>query len=123
MSIATLGDVETLERVPFAERQPASSVYDMLCAVADRFPDKPAFRSLDKGLADEPTRDMSYGQLKQQITQAANLFRALGVGGTNSVSLLMPIAPKPSSRCSARKRPEWRTRSISCWSRSKSSPC
>ncbi len=92
MPIATLGDVEALEHVPFAERQPASSVYDMLCAVADRFPDKPAFRSLDKGLADEPTRDMSYGQLKQQITQAANLFRSLGVGPTDSVSLLMPIA-------------------------------
>ncbi len=92
MAIATIDDVAALERVPFAERQPARSVYDMLCAVADRFPDKPAFRSLDKGLPDEPTRDMSYAQLARQITQAANLFRSLGVGPTESVSLLMPVA-------------------------------
>lgn len=92
MAIATLDDVAALERVPFAERQPARSIYDMLCAVAARFPDKPAFRSLDKGLPDEPTRDMSYARLARQITQAANLFRSLGVGPTQSVSLLMPIA-------------------------------
>jgi fatty-acyl-CoA synthase len=92
MAIATLEDIAALERVPFAERQPARSVYEMLCAVADRFPDKPAFLSLEKGLADEPTRDMSYGELKRQMTQAANLFRSLGVGPTESVSLLMPVA-------------------------------
>lgn len=92
MAIATLDDVAALERVPFAERQKARSVYEMLCAVADRHPDKPAFRSLDKGLPDEPTRDMSYARLKRQITQAANLFRSLGVGPTESVSLLMPVA-------------------------------
>lgn len=92
MTIATLDDVAALERVPFAERQAARSVYEMLCAVADRFPDKPAFRSLDKGLPDEPTRDMSYGQLKRQMTQAANLFRSLGVGPSESVSMLMPVA-------------------------------
>jgi fatty-acyl-CoA synthase len=92
MPIATLADVEALERVPFAERQPANSVYEMLCGVADLHPDKPAFRSLATGQPDEPTRDMTYAQFKRQITQAANLFRALGVGPSESVSMLMPIA-------------------------------
>jgi fatty-acyl-CoA synthase len=92
MAIATLADVEALETVPFAERQPARSVYEMLCTVADRHPDKPAFRSLDKGLPDEPTRDVTYGQFTRQITQAANLFRSLGIGPSESVSMLLPIA-------------------------------
>ncbi|HYM32982.1 MAG TPA: acyl-CoA synthetase [Candidatus Cybelea sp.] len=92
MPIATLTDIEALERVPFSERQPARSVYEMLAAVAGREPDKLAFRSLVKGLPDEPTKDVTYGTLKRRITQAANLFRGLGVGPSDSVSLLMPIS-------------------------------
>jgi fatty-acyl-CoA synthase len=92
MPIASLADVEALERMPFHERQPASSVYEMLCGVAERNRDKFAFRSLDKGLADEPTRDLTFGQFIRQVTQAANLFRSLGVGPSESVSMLMPIA-------------------------------
>jgi hypothetical protein len=36
MPIATLADVETIERVSISQREPASSVYEMLCRVADR---------------------------------------------------------------------------------------
>jgi fatty-acyl-CoA synthase len=92
MPIATLADIEALERIPFAERQGACSVHELLSTVADRHPDKIAFRSLTKGLPDEPTRDVTYGAFKRRIVQAANLFRALGVGPSESVSLLMPIA-------------------------------
>src|SRR5271163_3891232 len=92
MPIASLADVEALERMPFHERQPASSVYEMLCGVAERNRDKFAFRSLDEGLPDEPTRDLTFGQFIRQVTQAANLFRSLGVGPSESVSMLMPIA-------------------------------
>jgi fatty-acyl-CoA synthase len=92
MPIATLADIEALERIPFAERQPARSVLELLTTVADRHPEKLAFRSLSKGLPDEPTRDVTYGAFQRRIIQAANLFRALGVGPNDSVSLLMPIS-------------------------------
>ncbi len=92
MPIATLADIEAIERIPFGERQPASSVYELVCAVADRHPDKLAFRSLTTGDPSEPTVDVTYGELKLRVTQAANLFRSLGVLPEDSVSMLMPVA-------------------------------
>jgi acyl-CoA synthetase (AMP-forming)/AMP-acid ligase II len=78
--------------IPFAQRQPARSVYELLTTVADRYPSKIAFRSPTKGLTDESVRDVTYSTFKRRIIQAANLFRSLRVGPNESVSLIMPIA-------------------------------
>jgi fatty-acyl-CoA synthase len=92
MPIATLADIEAIERIPFAQREPARSVYEMLASVAASRPDRLAFRALRTGEPGEPTTDVSYRELGRRITQAANLFRSLGVGPQDSVSLLMPVA-------------------------------
>jgi len=92
--IATLADVEALERQPFARYRPQTNVFELLANVADRHPDKLALRYLPTPAIDAPTRDVSYGEFKRRIVQAANLFHGLGVGADDSVSMLLPILPE-----------------------------
>jgi fatty-acyl-CoA synthase len=90
--IATLADVEALEREPVARYRPEANVFELLANVADRHPDKLAMRYL--ATVDTPTRDISYGEFKRRIVQAANLFRQLGVKDDDAVSMLLPILPE-----------------------------
>jgi fatty-acyl-CoA synthase len=94
MSIASLADIQALERVPFREHQPADSVFHLLMEAADRYEDRPAMRFLATGLAEEPVRDISFRDVKRQTIQAANFFRSLGVEANHAVSFLLPILPE-----------------------------
>jgi fatty-acyl-CoA synthase len=94
MPVKTLSDVVALERTPLAERNLPRSTYAMLRASAERFGDKVALRHLAQGSPEAPTRDLSYRQLFRHVTQAANLFRALGVEPGTSVSMLLPLLPE-----------------------------
>ncbi len=92
--IATLADVEALERRPLAHYRPETDVFALLSQVADKHPDRLAFRYLATPAVDAPTRDISYGEFKRRIVQAANLFHRLGVGSGDAVSMLLPILPE-----------------------------
>ena len=94
MAIATLADVEALERKPLAQYRSATNVFELLAQVAETHPDKLAMRYLATPSDDAPTRDISYREFKQRIIQAANLFRQLGVGEGDAVSMLLPILPE-----------------------------
>jgi fatty-acyl-CoA synthase len=94
MAVRTLSDVVELERTPVEARGLPPSTYAMFARSAERFGDKIAFRHLAQGLPDEPTRDMTYRELFRRVTQAANLFRALGVEPGTSVSMLLPLLPE-----------------------------
>ncbi|GGC91524.1 acyl-CoA synthetase [Chelatococcus reniformis] len=94
MAIRNLADVEALESVPFEERVTATSVFELLQGVCTRHPDRLAMRFLREGLPDEPSRDVTYAAFGRQLVQAANLFRALGVGPHDAVSMLLPVAPE-----------------------------
>lgn len=92
--IATRADIEAFERTPLQQRLDATNVYDMLRQVAARFPDKPAIHSIATGTADDPATTYSYKDFVRRITQSANMFRALGAGPDDVVSLVMPILPE-----------------------------
>src|SRR4051812_46300315 len=77
--IATLADIEALERAPFTQHQPTGSVFQLLSDAADRHGDRPALRFLATGRTEEPVRDISFRDVKHQTIQAANFFRSLGV--------------------------------------------
>jgi len=94
MAVRTLADIAALERTPLDERGLPRSTFAMLRASAERFGDKIAFRHLTQGLPEEPTRDQTYRELFRRVTQAANLFRALGVEPGTSVSMLLPLLPE-----------------------------
>ena len=94
MAVRTVSDIVELERTPLAARGLPPSTFAMLRASAERFGDKIALRHLTQGLPEEPTRDLSYRQLFARVTQAANLFRSLGVEPGRSVSMLLPLLPE-----------------------------
>ena len=94
MALATLADIVALERTPLAERSLPRSTFAMLRGSAERHPDRPAIRFIEKGAPDEPARDLTYRDLFAQVTRAANLFRRLGATPQNCVSLLLPLMPE-----------------------------
>ena len=47
-----------------------------------------------QGLPDEPTSQVTFTQLSQQITRTANLLTKLGVNADTAVSIIMPILPQ-----------------------------
>ena len=94
MAVRNLSDVEALERVPLAERGLPPSTYALLSESAERYGDRLAFRYIERGLPDDPVRDVSYREFLGRVTQAANLFHELGVTPDNSVSMLLPLTPE-----------------------------
>ncbi len=91
---ATEADVRAFERVPFAERIAAQSTYEAIRLGAARNPDSPAIQFLaNADPADTPVV-VSHRDFVARVTQAANMFHALGVGDDDVVSLMLPLLPE-----------------------------
>ena len=88
--IANLADVIRFENEkPFAERYDARSVYDVFMKSAARNPDHTALTMVMTGEDDEKPRLVSYRQLLDGITRAANLFTSIG-GPAPGVAYILP---------------------------------
>lgn len=94
MPIRTLADVLELEKTPVGERISEQNVYERLLKVANRIPDRLAFRYLATGDPSEVARDVTYREFIRKTTQAANLFISLGIGPQDVVTLLIPLVPE-----------------------------
>jgi len=92
--VATLADIERIERIPFQEQERADSTYAMLQQAASRHGDRDALVFVPKGSADEPPVVHSYADLFRRVTQAANLFHRLGVGPGDVVAYVLPNLPQ-----------------------------
>jgi len=93
-SFATDEDVRAFEQVPYSDRIAAQSTYDAIRLAATRYPDMPAFQFLaNADPADTPVV-ITYRDFIARLTQAANMFHALGVGGGDVVSFLLPLLPE-----------------------------
>jgi fatty-acyl-CoA synthase len=88
--IANLADVIRFENEkPFAQRYDARSVYDVFAKSAARNPDHTALTMVMTGEDDEKPRLVSYRQLHEGITRAANLFTSIG-GSAPGVAYILP---------------------------------
>jgi fatty-acyl-CoA synthase len=88
--IASLADVIRFETgQPFEQRFGARSVYDIFLQGAAHFPDRTALTMLMTGADDETPRRVTYEQLLDGITRAANLFTAIG-GSAPGVAYILP---------------------------------
>jgi len=78
--------------MPWAARDVPATVYDALTRTAAAFPERPA--TSFQILSDPKSRaqTLTWSQLHARTTQAANAFRALGVGPSDVVAYLMPNA-------------------------------
>lgn len=89
-NFATLADKEKVEEVSFEERLPYQTIYQALSATAARVPERPAVSFQIKSGPKDRAETLSWRDLHRRITQAANLFRRLGVGPQDSIAYLLP---------------------------------
>jgi fatty-acyl-CoA synthase len=91
---ATDADVQAFERVPYAERIAARSTYDAIKLGAARNPDAPAIQFLANADPADAPLVISHRDFLARVTQAANMFHALGVGDHDVVSFMLPLLPE-----------------------------
>ena len=91
---ATDADVRSFERVPYAERIAAQSTYDAIKLGAAKNPDAPAIQFLANADPAETPLVISHRDFVARVTQAANMFHALGVGANDVVSIMLPLLPE-----------------------------
>jgi fatty-acyl-CoA synthase len=92
--MATIRDVEALERVPLEERIPFSNVNDWLRHGCELDPDKPALHYVENADPNGPCLTFTYRELQARGNQAANLFHSLGLGPKDVVFFLLPTLPQ-----------------------------
>ena len=92
--IASVADIQRIERTPLAQQFQADSTYDMLRQSAERFGERDALVFAPKGSADESPFVYSYAGLLRRVTQAANLFHRLGIGPGDVVAYVLPNLPQ-----------------------------
>ena len=86
-------EVRAFEQTPYAERIAAQSTYAAIKLGADHNPYAPALQFLPNAdPADQPVT-ITYRDFVGRVTQAANMFHALGVGKDDVVSFLLPLLP------------------------------
>ena len=91
---ATDAEVRAFEKTPYADRIAAASTYDAIRLGAAHNPDAPAIQFLPNAdPADKPIV-ISHRDFFARVTQAANMFHALGVGSHDVVSFMLPLIPE-----------------------------
>ncbi len=75
---------------PWAERGLPPDVYALLEGTAARHPDRPALSFQLLADPGAPAETLDWRTFRARVTQAANLFRALGVGEGDGVACVLP---------------------------------
>ncbi|CPT91924.1 acyl-CoA synthetase [Mycobacteroides abscessus] len=70
-----------------------ATIYDLLARSAAQHANKPALRLLKGGREWLSPTTWTYNELLGRVTQAANMYHALGLGGGGVVGLLLPNTP------------------------------
>lgn len=91
MTFASLQDSQAIAKeMSWGQRQIPTTIYQMLTETKDRFPDRPAVTfQLQSGPTDK-AETLTWREFHTQVTQAANLFRALQAEESDSIALVLP---------------------------------
>ncbi|MGB3688881.1 MAG: acyl-CoA synthetase [Jannaschia helgolandensis] len=81
-------DIEAAE--PWESAQPAQTLYQLLSQTAAKHGDRAAISYQLLSGSTDPAETLTWSQFHGQVTQAANLFRSLGVSETDSVAYVLP---------------------------------
>ena len=92
-SFASDAEVRTFETTPYADRITAQSTYEAIKLGAAKNGDAPAIQFLANADPTEAPVVISYRDFVARVTQAANMFGALGVGPGDVVSFMLPLLP------------------------------
>lgn len=91
MTWMTLADKEKIELDnPWPASQPATTIYELLSQTTKRNPLRKATTFQLLSGPHDPADTLTWTDLLHQVTEAANLFRSLGVGPTDVVAYILP---------------------------------
>jgi fatty-acyl-CoA synthase len=85
--------VRVVERAPYADRIAAASIYEAIKLGAARAPDAPAIQFLPNADPADTPLVISHRDFVARVTQAANMFGALGAGKDDVISFMLPLVP------------------------------
>jgi fatty-acyl-CoA synthase len=92
-TFATLADLQAIEaEQPWAARDLPRSIYSFLARTTAAHGARPAISYQLLSDPTAPAQTLTWTELKARVTQAANLFRSLGVGETDVVAYILPNA-------------------------------
>ena len=113
--MATLADKIAIEnQSTLAERQASKTVYQYVARAADRFPGRNALSfQITSGVKDK-AETLTWTQVLGKVTQAANMFRRMGVGENDVVAYLLPNANETAITLWGAQSRASLTRSIRC---------
>lgn len=75
---------------PWNERDRPKTIYSFVARTAATFPDRPAVSFQIFSGPRDPAETLSWTEFQGRITQAANLFRGLGIGPDDVVAYILP---------------------------------
>ncbi|WP_293573717.1 acyl-CoA synthetase [Phaeobacter sp.] len=91
MGFASVADCLALENeMPFAQRNMPTTLYGLLSRTAEKFPDNKAVSYQILSGPTDKAQTLTWRTLKDKVTQAANMFRALGVGESDVIAYVLP---------------------------------
>ncbi len=91
MPFAGIEDRDALENeMPWAERDVAVTLYGMLSNTATKFPSHKAVSYQILSGPTDKAETLNWQQLHGKVTQAANMFRSLGIGPTDVIAYILP---------------------------------
>ena len=93
-SLATDADVRAFEQIPYLDRIAATSTYDAIRLGASHNPDAPAIQFLPNADPADTPLVITHRDFFARVTQAANMFHALGVRKDDVVSFMLPLLPE-----------------------------
>ncbi|MFT6246991.1 MAG: fatty-acyl-CoA synthase [Cognaticolwellia sp.] len=79
-----------LEKISYQDRYHCKTTYDVFCHAADKYPADIAIAEHVTATRDEVAKEITFTTLSNKLNQTANLFKKLGVGRTDVVSILLP---------------------------------
>jgi acyl-CoA synthetase (AMP-forming)/AMP-acid ligase II len=93
MTYASIADRNAIENeMPWADRDLPVTTYQLLSQTTGKFPERKALSfQLFSGPTDK-CETFTWSELKDKTSQAANLFRDLGIGETDVVAYMLPNA-------------------------------
>jgi len=93
-TIRSADDLRAIELQSPTTYMPHAHVYDALCEVADRYPDRPALTFLPDADPRTAPRRWTYRALLADIRRTANLFHALVPDEQPRIAMLLPAIPE-----------------------------
>ena len=91
MSFAGFADRDALENeMPWEKRDVAVTLYGMLSGTAAKFPDSKAVSYQILSGPTDKAETLTWRDLHAKVTQAANMFRAMGIGPNDVIAYILP---------------------------------